>query len=143
MNAAARTATPTRIFQRALHRVRRQRVYLAEEPPPPPASAERPLRVARMLALAHKMQQLLDDGAVDSQAELAARLGMTRARVSQLLDLTLLAPDLQERLLFATTAEGHDPVTERTLRDVARHEEWGDQRREWPALLARRMGRTT
>jgi hypothetical protein len=29
------------------------------------------------------------------------RLGLSRARISQLLDLTLLAPDIQEQILFA------------------------------------------
>jgi hypothetical protein len=116
------------VFQRALYRVRGRSVELAEQPPKPVQRA-RPLRVARMLALAHKAEQLLAEGVVESQAELAHCLGFTPARVSQLLDLTLLAPDLQERLLFAETTEGRDPITERDLRRILRHVLWADQRR--------------
>ena len=47
-----------------------------------------------MLALAHKIQQAIDGGVVRDRAEVARRLGLTRARVTQLLDLALLAPDI-------------------------------------------------
>lgn len=42
----------------------------------------RPLRVAPMFALAHKMNALLDEGAVENQADLADLLGFTRARIT-------------------------------------------------------------
>ena len=60
------------------------------------APTEQVPRIARTLALAHVMQRMIDRGEVKDQAELARMLGFTRARVTQMLDLTLLAPDIQE-----------------------------------------------
>lgn len=91
----------------------------------------RPLRVARMLALAHECEALIAAGLVADRAELAGVLGFTRARVTQLLDLTLLAPDIQEEILVAEVEPGRDAVTERGLRAIVRHAAWDDQRRRW------------
>jgi hypothetical protein len=73
-----------------------------------------------MLALAHKIQNAIDRGAVQDRAEAARRLGLTRARITQLLDLTLLAPDVQEQILFAESIDGLEMTCERALRAVAR-----------------------
>lgn len=54
----------------------------------------RPAHVARMLALAHHLQDAIDRRLVPDRATVARKLGFTRARVTQLLDLLLLAPDL-------------------------------------------------
>ena len=91
----------------------------------------RPLRVARMLALAHECEALIAAGVVADRAELAGVLGFTRARITQLLDLTLLAPDIQEEILVAEVEPGRDAVTERGLRGIVRHAAWDDQRRRW------------
>lgn len=93
------------------------------------ARPQRPTRAARMLAIAHAMQRLLDRGEVTGYGDLAAIAGVTRARVSQLLDLTRLAPDIQEFILFAETASGSEPVTERSLRALVRVVSWDEQRR--------------
>jgi len=82
-----------------------------------------------MLALAHHMQRLLDEGAVESQAELGGMVGFTPGRVSQLLALTTLAPDIAETLLFMVNEQGRDAITERHLRAVVRHLCWREQRR--------------
>ena len=63
-------------------------------------------RVARLLALAHKFQRMLDCGEVASMAELA-RLGrVSRAQITQITDLLLLAPEIQETVLFGTIEMG-------------------------------------
>jgi hypothetical protein len=80
-----------------------------------------------MLALAHKLQQAIDRGAVRDRADVARRLGLTRARVTQLLDLTLLAPDIQERILFSESEDGLEPVSERSVRGVLHIEDWAKQ----------------
>jgi len=54
-------------------------------------------REARLLALAHRWQKLLDEGQIESQAEIARILGLTRARVSQIIDMALLSPVVQKR----------------------------------------------
>ena len=124
------------VVRGSLHRVRAGRhVELrAVAPPAPEVPAERPLQVARMLAVAHAMAALLDAGRVPNAAELAQRLGFSRARVSQLLDLTLLAPAIQAELLALTTETGRDPISERELRSVLRHRCWVDQQQAFDQL---------
>ena len=65
--------------------------------------------------------RLLDRGAVKSLAEIA-RLGhVTRARVTQIMNPLLLAPDIQEEILFLPpTTAGRDSITEREARHVLR-----------------------
>jgi|GEM_PF-6701703 hypothetical protein len=96
--------------------------------PAVPVSIRRPARVAVMLALAHKIQNAIDRGVVRDCADVAMRLGLSRARISQLLDLTLLAPDIQERLLELTSTDGVEPIGEQTLRWLTRTTYWTQQR---------------
>jgi hypothetical protein len=81
------------ILTGTLFRRRSSRVTLTETPPPPkPEPVRRPAKVARMLAIAHHLQSAIDRGLVADRAAVARKLGLTRARVTQLLDLLLLAP---------------------------------------------------
>ena len=53
---------------------------------------------------------------------------VSRARVSQVLNLLCLAPDIQEAILFLPEVEsGRDPVGERDLRGVCAELEWAKQ----------------
>lgn len=123
--------TTAKVFTGSLHRVQRgHRKRFVQEPPPGPV--RRPARVAVMLALAHKIQDAIDRGTVSDRAEVARRLGFTRARITHLLDLTLLAPDLQERVLFLEAVDGVEPIAERTLRAMAHARTWADQRVLFP-----------
>ena len=82
-------------------------------------------RIARLLALAHKFQGMLDRGEVASMADLA-RLGrVSRARITQIMDLLMLAPDIQEELLCG---EGHKGLTLRGLRGVCGTPDWAEQK---------------
>lgn len=65
--------------------------------------------------------------------DLTRKLGLTRARVTQLLDLLLLAPDLQEAVLAMEAVDGVEPMAERTLRVVAHAGTWAEQRVAWGA----------
>lgn len=125
-----------RVFTGRLFRVQRGRakVFSQDEPIPSKPEPKRPLRVARMLALAHRMQAMLDSGEVEDQATLARRLGFSRARVTQLLALLLLAPDIQEEILFIMVPPGRDPVTEHGLREVVRATLWSEQREIWARI---------
>src|SRR5262249_25865107 len=71
-------------------------------------------------------------------AELA-RLGrVSRARISQIANLVLLAPDIQEAVLFLPrTQQGRDPIRLRHLQPIALEPNWQRQRRLWAALLSR------
>jgi hypothetical protein len=65
-------------------------------------------------------------------AELAAERGISRARMTQIMDLLLLAPDVQEDLLFLPrTVRGRDPVTLRAMRYVYGTPVWAEQRARW------------
>lgn len=97
-----------------------------------PASPGRVPRVARLMALAIRFDSLVREGAVSTQAELAAVGHVTRARVTQIMNLLHLAPDLQEAILFMPlVTRGRDPVTEHDLRPIAAEVDWGRQRRLW------------
>jgi len=93
-------------------------------------------RVSRLMALALRLQRLVQSGEVADYADLA-RLGhVTRARVTQIMNLLNLAPDIQEELLFLPrTVKGHDPIRERHLRPIAVILDWRKQRRMWKCLL--------
>jgi hypothetical protein len=115
--------------------IRRGRgVALTFEPPPAPeAPTRRPARLAQLLALAHHIEGLIQKGKVRDRADVARRLGLTRGRITQILDLTLLAPDIQEQILFAEAVDGREPYTERDARRVALIPEWAKQREAWRA----------
>jgi hypothetical protein len=81
-----------------------------------------------MLAVAHKIRRAIERGELRDQAEAARRLGLTRARLTQILDLTLLAPNLQEEILFLKVIGGVEPLRERALRGVVRVSQWAAQR---------------
>ena len=89
-------------------------------------------RITRLMALAIKLDGLIRDGVVRDYADLA-RLGyVTRARMTQIMNLLNLAPDIQEEILFlARTVTGRDPVSERGLRRVTAIVRWDRQRKAW------------
>ncbi len=96
--------------------------------PPPRKPCRRPARVAQLLSLAHQWEHDIEHGLVPGQADLARRQGLTRARVTQVLSLLQLAPDLQERLLHLEAVDGIEPLIERDLHPVAACLSWVEQR---------------
>jgi hypothetical protein len=103
--------------------------------PQSPCEAGRVPRVARLLALAHRFEGLVRRGEVADHAALA-RLGqVTRARISQIMSLLSLAPDVQEQVLFLPRTEcGRDPIQMRHLLPIARVTDWKVQRQLWAGL---------
>ena len=93
-------------------------------------------RLARLVALAWHVEELVRSGVICSYAA-AARLGhVSRARLSQILSLLNLAPDLQEQLLFlARPGHGRAPLALRHVLTVAAALDWHEQRRRWRQLL--------
>jgi hypothetical protein len=113
-----------------LYRVRKGRSKrFSEIPPAMPQPFRRPARTALMLALAHKIQDAIDRGVVTDRAEVAHRLGLTRARITQLMDLTLLTPKIQEQILSSESVDGVEPMSARTLRTVVKSALWSEQLR--------------
>ena len=94
-------------------------------------------RISRLMALALRFDGLLRDSVVADYAELA-RLGhVTRARISQVMTLLNLPPDLQEALLFLPrTEKGRAPIILRDVLPIAAILEWRKQRRLWQRLVA-------
>jgi hypothetical protein len=92
-------------------------------------------RIARLLALAWHVEELVRSGAISSYAA-AARLGhVSRARLSQILSLLNLAPDLQEQLLFLQRpAHRRQSLVLRHVLTVAAAIDWHEQRRRWRKL---------
>ena len=114
----------------------RKRLAEGDAPAPPPQPLGSVPRVSKLLALAHRFQGLVDSGEVRDLAELARLGGVTRARVTQIMGLLQLAPDIQEAVLdLPRTVRGRDPVTERDLRPVVAEPEWERQREVWLELL--------
>jgi len=104
----------------------------AADPAPP-----RVPRITRLMALAIKFQNMIDRGEVKDYADLA-RLGfVTRARVTQIMNLLNLAPQIQEALLFPNgSSDDWAQVSEHDLRAVTRAVVWQDQISAFDARLA-------
>ena len=102
------------------------------QPDPTPPPPVRLPRITRLMALAIKLQDIVDRGEVRDYADLA-RLGyVTRARLTQIMNLLLLAPDIQETILFLTSAPNCTQPTERALRSLCSEVLWDVQRRISP-----------
>src|SRR3989440_7674927 len=93
-------------------------------------------RLARFLALALRLEAQLRQGVLKDNAEVASVGHVTRARVSQILSLVHLAPDIQEAILFLPrTQRGRDPVIMSDVLPIATELDWKRQRRAWRRLL--------
>jgi hypothetical protein len=113
------------------------------DPPATPAAPGRIPRISRLMALAIRFERLLREGVVTDQSALARLAHVSQPRMTQILNLLHLAPDIQEALLFLPrVTEGKDPITERDLRSVAAGTAWADQRESW-CRLSRRLLSTT
>ena len=108
---------------------------------PPPTAPERPKgrlpRITRYMALAIYYEDLIRQGHVHDYAEIAALGHVTRARVTQIMNLRLLAPDLQERLLFLIRiVGGRDALRLRSLQPIALESDWRKQRECWNKVMS-------
>ena len=95
--------------------------------------------VARLLAMAWRFEQLIQEGVVPDYAQLARLAKVSRARVTQIMNLRLLAPDIQEVILFLPPSQSRrDPLSERELRPIVAQHDWGRQRCLWAQISERR-----
>jgi hypothetical protein len=101
----------------------------------PPLPRGRVPRVARLMALALRLDELVRSGQIGTYSELAALGQVTRARICQIVNLIHLAPDIQEALLFLPpTVRGRDPILLADLMPIASAFDWRKQRRLWRQL---------
>lgn len=105
--------------------------------PPEPAA---PLpRITRLLALAHRIDGMIKAGEIRDWADAARLAGVTRARMSQIGNLLLLSPEIQDAVLRLPPGS---TLTERSLRHLVSCADWQAQRRLWEALGGSRVNRT-
>ncbi len=96
------------------------------------------LYLTKLMALAIRLEHLLATGEVKDQAEIARVGRVTRARVTQILNLTSLAPDIQTAILnFAPTTMQRDQFKEREVRQIAGEPNWEKQRDLFQRLFAK------
>ena len=89
-------------------------------------------RIARLMALAIRCDQLIRDGIVANQSELALFGHVTTARMTQIMTLLNLSPDIQEHILFLPRVKsGRAPIKELDVRPIAQEFDWGEQREMW------------
>jgi hypothetical protein len=103
--------------------------------PPKPVELGHIPRISRLMALAIHYDGLIRKGIVGDYAEIARFGGVSRARVSQIMDLLNLAPEIQEEILFLPKVVGREWVTERQLRSVVAAADLGEQWRMWRIVL--------
>ena len=97
--------------------------------PKPPVVGRTP-RIAKLMALAIRFEGLIADGTVSDYSELAELAQVSRARITQIMNLTLLAPEFQESLLFMASIEsGRDTLTLRGLQEACLEMDWRKQRK--------------
>jgi hypothetical protein len=82
-------------------------------------------RIARLMALAIRFERLVREKKLRDYAELARRGRVTRARITQIMKLLDLAPDIQEQILFLPPIKG---LNDRSLRPIVRRIDWDEQR---------------
>lgn len=99
---------------------------------PDPAPRGQVPRITRMLALAHAFEAMIRRGEVTDYADIARLTGFTRARITTMMDLTLLAPDIQEQILMWPRVKGErDAPSEKKVAKIARVPGWEEQRGLW------------
>lgn len=118
------------------------RLYAAGRQPEERGSVDAPTsgsgrlpRVTQVMALAISFQDMIQRGEIRNYADLA-RLGcVTRERMSQIMELIWLAPDIQQEILeFRPTMTPRFPISEVAVRRIASLLSWNEQRDAWLLL---------
>ncbi len=100
-----------------------------------PPEAGRLPRVTKVLALAIQFQEMIRTGDARDCADLARLAGVSRERISQIMKLLWLAPDIQMEVLYFPSVSGVNfPIRERALRSISNRICWVEQRDLWANL---------
>jgi len=121
-------------------RVPADRVVSAVPPPrgkPKPPKVPRIPRVAEFLRKALEWQTLLKSGEATNQATIARREGISRVRVTQVMWLAHLAPEIQQHVLAMPETIRRSAISERALRPIARLDDVADQQTRFQELIGR------
>ena len=100
-----------------------KKVKRVEKTEPAPAeSTDKRASAAQLLALAYFVERGLADGSILDFAEAVAMVGISQSRLSQIMKLLDLKPEIQEAVLL-----GENRVAERGLRRAAGRPDWAEQ----------------
>lgn len=114
----------------------RKEIRQAGVPSPPAPAPDRVPRIARLMALAIRFEKLIQSGVITNYADLARLAHVSRARITQIMNLLLLAPDIQEAILFLPpVARARDPIHLLQIQPIALLADWREQRWLWRRLL--------
>jgi hypothetical protein len=92
-------------------------------------------RISRLMALAIKFDGMIRNGKISDLSELARLSHVTQPRMTQIMNLNHLAPDIQEELLhLPRVIRGREPIHGRMTRAIGKHVDWRRQRRLWRAI---------
>jgi hypothetical protein len=132
------TITKTVFFTRG----NRGRRRIVDKPPPTQVVPEgRIPRISKLVALALRFDELIRSGRCANMSELAELTMVTQPRITQVLNLLHLAPDILEELLFLPRVmAGRDPIHEKMLRRVCGELSFARQRRLWQILKRSHAG---
>ena len=122
---------------RLTRRVPADQVISAIPPPrgkPKPPKAPRTPRVVELLRKAIEWHALLESGEASNQADIARREGITRARVTQVMGMLRLAPQIQQHVLSMRDMARRPAITERALRPIAQIDSPKEQLQAFQAL---------
>lgn len=110
-------------------------IVSAEEVPKSRAPAGRVPRISRLMALAIHFDRLVREGNVADLSALARLAHVTQPRMTQIMNLNHLAPDIQEELLqLPRLGQGREQIHERLVRPIANKPDWQHQRRLWRSV---------
>lgn len=113
-------------------------IAMVEGPPPivPELPKGRLPRITRYMSLAIYYEDLINQGHVQDYAEIATLGHVTRARVTQIMNLRLLAPKLQEHILNLKRVDlGRDPVSLKSIQTIALEPSWKMQHEHWSQTI--------
>jgi hypothetical protein len=112
----------------AAYRVRFREKGTSDQTSPAGRPSERVPRVARLLALAYRIEGMIRSGELKDWAEAARLIGVTRARMTQIANLMLLAPEIQHFILCSDLgSNSQDPTNEHDARLIVKQTSWVTQ----------------
>jgi hypothetical protein len=125
--------TPSLEIQFPLRSAPRNPITVAEKPTP--TGSGRLPRITQVLAAAIYFENMIKQGGARGYADIGRLSGLCRERISQVMRLNYLAPDIQIELLYLPpTPTGHYPISETAVRSIANLLSWAEQRQEWTRL---------
>lgn len=115
----------------------RKKMRTGAKPASPKAVSGRIPRISRLMALAIHYDELIRQGLVRDYADLSRLGGVTRARITQVMDLLNLAPEIQAAVLTCPRSDFHrGGPSERDLRPVSAEPDWDEQKALWRVIRA-------